>query len=97
MIESVTDSRGEAEMSARARCAPREARRRAVARPIPEAAPVIVITFPEREEEEEDMVGDKVEGVGVYSYLEYLNTSTCNFPGLVREGVGNSLERENRK
>ena len=52
LSESVADSRAEAEISARARCAPREARSWAVASPMPEAAPVIVITFPEREEED---------------------------------------------
>ena len=47
MAEAVS-ARGSAWMSARERVAPREARRCAVARPMPEAAPVMAMTLPWR-------------------------------------------------
>ena len=48
-IEETTADRGSAWTSARDTEAPREARRWAVARPIPEAAPVMAMTFPSRD------------------------------------------------
>ena len=48
-MSAATAARRSAWMSARETEAPREERRCAVARPMPEAAPVMAITFPERE------------------------------------------------
>ena len=90
-------------MSASARCAPREARRCAVARPMPDAAPVTVITFPEREDGV-DMAGQdevvylaEVARGGDLGLLETLVVITWNWERVLVEedllSIGEKIER----